>query len=303
MYDGQTEMAIIIEWFFKIIFGDVASLGTKMKAWLLMNPCADYYFIDGYTRVENPFYNFWSGAGVSIQSILSGVATTMCGIFFVVEFAKTLSRVEGTTYEAVVGLGCKFCFARLAISLGDKLMTALTITGANIISKVSSIATTSFAFENNKTMVHFYNNIFTATKDVGITGFFALIVVVIIPCLVVKAVTLIAMIMAYGRLLELMFYHAFMPLPMGCLFIDNARITKRFFASYFATILQGVFMFIGYSIFISNIVPAMQPIADEVPSGVDVIAKMLFKVVMWGIMMVIIMMKSGSWASKMVGEG
>lgn len=300
MYDTETEFANIIEWFFRIIFGDVASLGTKMKAWLLMNPCGASYG-SGSDEIINPFYGFWSGAGVSIQSILSGVATTMCGIFFVVEFAKTLSRVEGTTYEAVVGLGCKFCFARLAISLGDKLMTALTITGANIISKVASVSEMSAL--DRPSMTKFYIHVFSSAKSMGITGFFALIVIIIIPCLVVKAVTIIAMVMAYGRLLELMFYHAFMPLPMGCLFIDNARITKRFFASYFATILQGVFMFVGYSIFITNVATAIEPIVNNDISQVDDIAKMLFKVVMWGIMMVIIMIKSGSWASKMVGEG
>lgn len=303
MYDAESTMANIIQWFFKIIFSDIASLGTKMKAWLLMNPCGASYGSDP-NEVINPFYGFWSSAGVSIQNILSGVATTMCGIFFVVEFAKTLSRVEGTTYEAVVGLGCKFCFARLAISLGDKLMTALTLTGTEIISKVANVS----SMDNIKGifMVNFYAHIWNTVKETGVTGFFALIVIIIIPCLVVKAVTIIAMIMAYGRLLELMFYHAFMPLPMGCLFIDNARITKRFFASYFATILQGVFMFVGYSIFVSNVTPLIENINAEVPVGsspVEELAKMLFKVTMWGIMMVIIMMKSGSWASKMVGEG
>lgn len=299
MYDVPTELANIVEWFFKIVFGDIASLGTKMKAWLLMNPCGQYYYSS--PMIENPFFGFWSGAGVTIQSILSGIATTMCGIFFCIEFAKTLSRVEGTTYEAVMGVGFKFCLARLAISLADKLMTALTLTGAQIISQVSAIATMDTISKAD--MTQFYNHIWTASKDLGVTGFFALIALVVIPCLAVKAVTVIAMIMAYGRLLELVFYHAFLPLPVGCLFIDNARITKRFFASYFATILQGVFMFVGYSIFISNVIPAMQPIIDSVPTGLDDIAKMLFKVVMWGIMMVVIMMKSGSWASKMVGEG
>ena len=295
MYDIPTELANIVQWFFDIIFKDVMDLGPNMKAWLLMDPCQAQY-----GSIANPFYNFWSGAGISIQNILSGTATVMCGIFFMVEFARTLSRVEGTTYEAVVGLSCKFCFARLAISLGGSLMTALTLTGADIINKISGSANSQELTERQMEAIS--GNIYECAKDVGVTGFFAMIALTIIPLLIVKAATMIAMIMAYGRLLELMLYHAFMPLPVGCLFIDNARITKRFFANYFATILQGVFMFVGYSMFTSNVLPIMTDMIHNEPDGIKGFAQMLFNVVLWSVMMIVIMMKSGSWASKVVGE-
>lgn len=295
MYDTQTQIAIIIEWFYGLIFKDILDFGPNMRALLLMNPCEA-----SYGSTENPFFTFWSSTGSNIQALLSGIALTMCGIFFCVEFVKTFSRIEGTTYEAVIGVGLKLCFAKLAISLGGKLMEAFTATGHSIITNISTAANSQKV--DWATQLKFSVYISKSAMSLGIADGFAVIAISLIPLLVVKVSFLIVTIMAYGRLLELMLYHAFMPLPMGMIFLDNARIPKRFFASYFATILQGVFMFVGYSVFLTKVIPIMQDVSEATATLSGLTSK-LFQVVLWCVMMIVIVMKSGSWASKVVGEG
>ena len=307
-------MSDFIKLIFNTVFEDIYGLESKIRGLILMNPCQD-----SNEGMENPFYIFWSSAGLNIQTLLSGIALTMCGVFFCVEFVKTLSRIEGTTYEAVVGVGLKLCLAKLAIDLGAKLMEALTATGNAIVLNISNVGTTTALTENSFVSVLFpgvteadikagaaYAFVNKCVEDLGTLESFGLIAIVLIPLLVVKASVLITTIMAYGRILELMLFHAFAPLPMGLLFLDNARIPKRFFASYFATVLQGVFMFVGYSIFNSRVTSIIQKTvtsqSDEF-SGYSALTSMLFEIVIWSVMMIVIVMKSGSWASKVVGEG
>lgn len=312
-------MSEFIEMIFNAIFEDIYGLESKMRGLILMDPCQA-----SNGGIENPFYTFWSSAGSSIQTLLSGIALTICGVFFCVEFVKTFSRIEGTTYEAVVGVGLKLCLAKLAIGLGGKLMEALTATGNSIILTISSVSlgTTSTSGDEPlglTVLLPWLTDsdlkaaaagafVHQCVEDLGTLESFGLIAIVLIPLLVVKASVLITTIMAYGRILELMLFHAFAPLPMGFLFLDNARIPKRFFASYFATVLQGIFMFVGYSIFSSKVTSIIQSTAAVVGSsddisGYSVLTSMLFQIVIWSVMMIVIVMKSGSWASKVVGEG
>ena len=85
-------MSDFIKLIFNTVFEDIYGLESKIRGLILMNPCQA-----SNEGMENPFYIFWSSAGLNIQTLLSGIALTMCGVFFCVEFVKTLSRIEGTT--------------------------------------------------------------------------------------------------------------------------------------------------------------------------------------------------------------
>ena len=292
-----------LENFIKMIFGEVIDISKNLKNLLLMN-----VYEKTWGGTENPFYSFSTGAGLTIKDMLSTIAITMCGVFFCIEFVKTLSKVEGTTYEMVLSVGLKFCLARLAISLADSFVGALHVTSFSLILNASGAIETMDGWSSP---TQFMAAISSGTYDLGTTETFIHLGILLIPAVGVKLIFMVTQILAWGRLLEIIMLRTLMPIPVGCLFIDNGRITKRYLASYFAVELQGLIMLIALSFFRSFVADDMKNIINTygahegvtTPCPIVEVEKIAFKLLLGGIIMVIIMAKSGQWASKVVGEG
>ena len=256
----------------------------------------------------NPIVN----AQRSITNTLTSYATVICGVLYMIEFLKMTIKVEGVKYEYILSIGFKFVLARAALSIGSQVLLAITATANDLASNTLDIGSISISaqpfhdwyfvtvtdqnFEDAlNEMIKAVENTKGKTMDLILTT-----IVMLIPLCASKIILFIGVIMAYGRMFEMSMYQIMYPLPCGLMLMDHGRIPKRFFASYFACALQGPIMILSVQIFKGMVITSM---AEITQAGGDSMYPLAFSLLMGSLFMLMGMLRSGTWANRIIGEG
>jgi hypothetical protein len=99
-------------------------------------------------------------------------------------------------------------------------------------------------------------------------------------------------VIVYGRMIEIYLYTALSPIPMAGLVSDNTRSTAlNFIKSYAAVCLQGVVIIVCVALYSGLLKSAT---IDSGETG-------LVTICMYSCVLLLILVKSGSWAKKLTG--
>lgn len=226
------------------------------------------------------------------------VATTICGVVFLIEFLKITVKLDVLKFEYLFSALFKLCVARLAISIGGTMLGALSSTATSLVGTVSPTTT------SDATIALMVATIDTACDGMDLLEAIGLLTTLLIPFIAIKVIGLVGVVLAWGRLIELTIYHVVYPLPCAALCLDNASITRRFMLSYLSVALQGVFMMLSLKIFqtwVTSDITAVINAFGSTDTSYAQISKLVFSLFLACLIMIVTLMKSGQWSQKLCG--
>lgn len=115
---------------------------------------------------------------------------------------------------------------------------------------------------------------------------------------ILQGIKIVIMVIVFGRLFQLLIYTAISPIPIAK-FIHDGLVDRgrRFLFDYAAVCLQGVIIIIGCIIYIAIIANVNFGFFTGEGSNVE-----LWKGMLAAVILLLVVIKSGSWSKKLVGD-
>lgn len=226
----------------------------------------------------------------SVADVIQPICYTIAGIFFMIELLSLLKKEEVTEQDVFVML-IHLGLARFIIYYAPQLLNLLNITGNYWISKISvDSLDQSMLVEIKQTIADAIPKVTGGIWNwIGITILQLCISLAFLFNSVVLLVTyIVVMALAYARNFELVILTAISPIPFCFVpFSGTKEITKKFILAYAAVSLQGVIAMIVFSLYVA------------VMSS----ANTIINITIVSIVLMIGIVKSGSWAKEVLGLG
>lgn len=262
---------------------------------LLLSLDADIDSIVGVLK-DNWFQpgNRWYQIGRGIQGIIRPIALTIVSICFVIEFLKITIQMDILKWEYALKCFFKLVFTKVCIDLATDLLSAIFATCSEWIDGVGT-GTVNIGWI---TWGQVKNSIINAGM-LEIIGIFLSSGIIFLG---IKAVVIIIQVMAYARKFELCILMAIAPLPCAFLPLEDggaSRIPKKYIMTFASSCLSGLFMIMSVRLY-SELVK--ETIENEVLGASDVGA-MIGSVLLATLVLLMAIIKSGSWAQKILDVG
>lgn len=224
-----------------------------------------------------------------IANVVTPIALTIITIVFLIEFLKITIQMDILKWEYMLKVFFKFVFAKVTIDVSFKLMSAIYATGAEWIAQTGDVqgtlgASVSTAIEK-------------LIKDLGFFECLGLMASMAIPFLAIWLAGLIIVAISYARMFEMYMYISVSPLP--CAFLPGegtGRITKKFFLSFAAVVLQGLFIILSIKLYQSL---CSSIIIKNVQSSQS-ITDITFNMLLGAFVLIMAITKSGGWAKSIL---
>ena len=252
--------------------------------------------------------DMWYKIAAAMQSIVIPIALTIITICFLIEFLKITIQMDILKWE--YGLKCvsKLIFAKVCIDVSTYFLDATYSTAA---SWTSSALNTSIT-DKKGTVVqdvgsYIWGLIADTVADAGTFELLGIFITTGIFFLAISVAVTITEVMAYARAFEICVLLSMAPLPCAFLPLEDggmSRILRKYFFSFASVCLSGLFMIISiklYTFLVSSLVlQTVTAAGDEKKVSIGSLAGTLF---MASIVLVIAVVKSGSWAQKIFDVG
>ncbi len=225
---------------------------------------------------------------VSISNIIKPVALTIITICFLIEFIKITIKMDVLKWEYLLKVFFKLVFAKVAIDISFKLLSAIYATAAEWIAATGVTggtlgATVSVALRN-------------CLKDASWYQALALVCTMGIAFLGIWISGMIVVVIAYARMIELIVYLSASPIPCAFLPVEESRIPKKFFLSFASICLQGLFIIISIKLY--QVICSDTLIAAI--SNTSNLSDIAFNMLMGSLILVMSVIKSGQWAKNIL---
>lgn len=241
--------------------------------------------VSGYTAVFTPFCNI------------------IIGICILLELASVASKVDLIKWEH--GLKCcvKMCLAKVCIETAPTFLRACYNQCVLFIEAFGTTATVNLSDTVTP-------NIDTALSGVdSLFGAIGLLCTSIILIMGIKICGLLVMVMAYGRVFEILIYFLVSPVPVAFACYSGggngiARITMKFIKGFIAVCLSGVMMYMCIVLFGTIVDTAFTDlVADSVASGSvgsALVSDLCYDMILFTIVLVMAVTKCGGWAKQLM---
>jgi hypothetical protein len=236
--------------------------------------------------------NIFSGAmftvAKDILTVIKPIALTIIGICFIVEFIRITMTLDILKWEYAAKAFVKLILSKVILDVAPTAFEAIYLTASQWVTSVGSIQS-KLGVTAQTTAQHMSSNL--DFMDQILMGS-----VVTIIFLGVSIIGLIIHCTAVARQFELLAYLAVAPIPCAFFPLEGSnRITKKFFLSFAAVSMQGVFLVLIlklFTTFISDKLNAVTSSTDMLELGM----KLLFA----ALVLMICVNKSGSWARSLL---
>lgn len=224
----------------------------------------------------------------SVSNIVKPVALVIITILFLIEFLSITAKLDILKWEYGLRVLFKFVLAKVAIDAAFPLMDAIYTTCSEWASKT---------VQANGTLGATVSTALTPIlRDITWSQALGLASTMILPFLVVWAVGLMIIVIAYARVFEIMIYIAVSPLPCALVLVENSRITKKFFLAFSGVCLQGLFIILSIKLYQSI---CETTLLGVIQSTTDVGA-IAFNMLLGALVLLMAVVKSGSWAKSIL---
>lgn len=238
--------------------------------------------------------NLWYQFGRGVQGIVTPIALTIVSICFLIEFLKITIQMDILKWEYALKCFFKLVFAKVCIDLSTDVLSAIYATCAEWINSVGtgSVAIGSLVWGEIKDSVE-------NASLLGIIGIFLSSGIIF---LAIKIITIVINVMAYARKFEICILMAVAPIPCAFLPLEDggaSRIPKKYILNFASSCLAGLFMIMSirlYSILVENTLKTQILLLTDFGAQVG-------QVLLATLVLVMAIIKSGSWASKVLDAG
>jgi len=245
---------------------------------------------------QNP-QNFNAGIWELVKSIfnvLTPVGMSLAAMFFVIDFLQKSMNFEFVKWEAVVKAIIKLTIIKAVLENSLYILQVIFGIVGEIINSVSSpdiakINITGANLQSISKSVH-------GMDLIDQIGFYWSIS----PWLfILKLVGIVILLIVYGRFIEIYIYTMIAPIALSTLMSDSFNVGKRFIQNYIAVCFQGVIILIGISIYAKMLSNNLLGVTSKDPSSWEIISSMSIT----SLILLLIVVKSGSWAKQVLGAG
>ena len=296
-----------------------ASIGDDVNEWMcgVLRDCANWIFgaqakvlasigVDGV--LSAPFETMLGSAGsASLYGIALGVWQSAvlpigCGVLslvFTVQLIHISQRMDGNAsmpgVREVVFLLVFFAVMLFLVQNSFELMRALYEVARLAIRRASSVVGPGGAMDLAEVSV--------VTEDDDVAALLAMIVVALVSWLVVIVAYVVALVVSWARALQIYIMAAFAPIPISLLALDETRqMGVGYLKNFAAVCLAGVIilvLLVSFPIVLGGLNAATVgvPVVDSVVGGLSYALQYLAMC----ILLIISLVKSGSWARDIMG--
>jgi len=251
----------------------------------------------------------------SLSNVFSPVCSSIVAICALTELAIYASHVDSLRWEHGIKIGAKLSMAKAFYSNAPALLLAIyaqcqSWIGLMTFSDVEKATSRSISSK----IIGNFDKIMDGVSGLGNTlGLFLTLIIVI---LAIKACGLLILVMAYGRIFEILAYAIISPIPCAFLPLTGTtefginNITKKFFKSFIAVCLQGLIMVVCLRVYnlimcgaLDTVIDNMGSIDDYLAAGGNAVAyvsDMLWTMALGSVALVVAVSKSSSWAKSMI---
>lgn len=251
----------------------------------------------------------------SLSNVFSPVCSSIVAICALTELAIYASHVDSLRWEHGIKIGAKLSMAKAFYSNAPALLLAIyaqcqSWVGLMTFSDVEKATTQNISIK----IIDNCELAINGVSGLGHTfGFFLTALVVI---LAIKACGLLILVMAYGRIFEILAYAIISPIPCAFMPLTGTtefginNITKKFFKSFIAVCLQGLIMVVCLRVYNLIMCGALDTVIDNLGSiddylshdgnAVAYVSDMLYTMALGSIALVVAVSKSGTWAKSMI---
>ncbi|MEK4120597.1 hypothetical protein NST44_30920 [Paenibacillus sp. FSL W8-0919] len=225
-----------------------------------------------------------------IHSAILPVGYSLLTLYFLLDFFSKTVNFQFFKWETVVSCCVKLIFAKFIMEHAFDLLDAIFAISAHITNMVGLQGSNANIYVDYDAIEEEYNSLGWFDKK-----FFAIKLLPFEICIWVIKVVIILVV--FGRLFELMIYTAVSPIPISTAINDNLNGTaKRFILDYAAVCLQGIIIIIGCIVYIA--ISANITLGSFTGNGANMA---LWKGVLSALALLIVVIKSNSWAKKLTG--
>lgn len=242
---------------------------------------------------------------VGIANNFEPFCNIIIGICILLEIAKIASKIDIIRWEHALKVGVKMCLARVCIDIAPTFLRACynqcVLFIGSMSEGTSTLATTVTPLVS------------TACGQVDSLGeAIGLLCSTLILIMGIKICGLVIMVMAYGRVFEILMYVLVSPIPVAfaCYNEGNdgiSRITTKFIKGFIAVCLSGVMMYGCISLFGTIISTAFVALVNTTSSsgatGSAMVSDLCYDMLLFTLVLVMAITKCGGWAKQIMDAG
>ncbi len=236
--------------------------------------------------------NIFSGnlynMATAVKTAITPIALTIISICFLIEVLNITAKFDILKREHMAKVFIKLVFAKVIIEVAPELMEVIYLTTSEWINGIAvTNGTLAMTVE-----VALQDQFDTLSWQDGL----ALMSTMAIPLIAIWISGVIVKVIAYARMFELLVYIAVSPLPCAFMPAENSRITNKFFLSFAGVSLKCLFILISiklYQVVCSDV------LVDAV-AGANNIPDICMNVLLGSLVLVMAVVKSGSWSKSIL---
>lgn len=224
----------------------------------------------------------------TVQGVVQPLSTTVLAILFLIEFLKTIQRMESLNVEMIVGMLLKYVLCYTALDWAPALLEAIYASTAEWITSLGSYTDPMGLADLTDTITSAIEQM-TWYEAVGfcLTG--------LISGLIVMFAGTSIKIMAWARMVEIYVLIALMPIPVAFSMEKGGHVTVTYFKTFAAVCVQGFLMVLCGSIYAALVTDAALSVTTTDATT------MCFEITISATLLFTILKKCGSWANKIFG--
>lgn len=242
---------------------------------------------------------------VALSQALVPFCNIIIGICLLIELAQVASKVDIIKFEHGLKMCVKMALSKVCIDIAPMFLRACYNQASLFITYIAGggVSVTLGGTVGG----HIDTYIDSVT---GLGGALGLLVSVLILQMGIKICGLLVVVMAYGRMFEILVYLLVSPIPCAFFPLGNgngdgiSRITTNYFKNFIAVCLQGLMMFLCIQVFGTVVNSAFaQAVADSLASGADgatTVSDLCYDMILFAIVLIMAVSKCGGWAKSII---
>lgn len=242
-------------------------------------------------NLDNGMYVY----ALDVLDVIKPIAYTIISICFLIDFIKMIVKMDVLKFEFLLRVFLKLVLAKAAIDITAELLIAIYSTGSNLILETAKQGGTSTL----GTIVS--EPLMNIMTKMGWIEAIALLASMFISFLAMWVTGIIVYVIAYSRMIEILIMVAVSPIPVAFLPLEENgnSMAKHFFMSFAGVVLQGLFIIIAIKLY--------SMICIDVFNGLNVgddtwgaLAEISSKMLLGALVLIMTVIKSGSWAKSIL---
>lgn len=245
---------------------------------------------------------------VELSDNLVPFCNIIIGICVMIELAQVASKVDIIKFEHGLKIGVKLVLSKVCIEVAPTFLQACYNQSSAFVALLADGDTTVKL--GGEVATHIADSV---GKVSGLGNAIGLLASTLILQMGIKVCGLVIVVIAYGRVFEILIYLLVSPIPCAFFPLGNgngdgiSRITTRFFKSFIAVCLQGLMMFMCIQLFGTIILEAFRTkISVSIKGDVEaatMASDLCFDMILFAIVLVMAVSKCGNWAKSIVDAG